>query len=508
MLQFSDNAARDTDMYYHARCAADEENSQVSSSLQKKKSQAGYNSALPDETEINTMDVAELRQTMLNFVRLRKAACSPSNGPDAASDIHARSPSSPLTSSSFASVSSLATSVSAPSAAMPAAHKDATDSPQAHKRHRHDSDTSGSQQRMGIDLLLNASTLSDKMGRYGSPGHHDAYQLPSPPTQPFSPSSTASSWSNMQQHTVLPPISQLAQGCSMMDPRARMSSSSPSLTAVGAHPMSAPPDGAFDIGSVGASSLEAYKISGSTGQQSQSSRCASGFSPAAGACSTSYPPPISATRSQPGLGFGAHYFTPPESHQNSPMGVTPAQTAQGSSSRMGTLPVPSSTSLVLPPTSDTVICPDFHRRQPCPVSPTAALQTARPGQQPSSPPFTFGRAPQTSHHNFYAQAHQLPQQPTLPQQSAQHISVVAPARNVSKPKFNYAFLDTKRPRGPSARWSPEEDALLKRAVKQYGEDRQWVKVAQQVPGRTNLQCRQRWLCNIKAQVEKEQNTAS
>ncbi|KAJ2717182.1 myb-like DNA-binding protein bas1 [Coemansia spiralis] len=81
------------------------------------------------------------------------------------------------------------------------------------------------------------------------------------------------------------------------------------------------------------------------------------------------------------------------------------------------------------------------------------------------------------------------------------------ARNVSKPKFNYAFLDTKRPRGPSSRWTGSEDELLKRAVAQFGEDRQWVKVAQQVPGRTNLQCRQRWLCNIKAQVAKEKAAA-
>ncbi|KAJ2328646.1 hypothetical protein GGH92_009829 [Coemansia sp. RSA 2673] len=66
-------------------------------------------------------------------------------------------------------------------------------------------------------------------------------------------------------------------------------------------------------------------------------------------------------------------------------------------------------------------------------------------------------------------------------------------------------MDTKRPRGPSSRWSPEEDEQLKSAVRQFGEDRQWVKVAQQVRGRTNLQCRQRWLCNIKAQVEKERS---
>ncbi|KAJ2647574.1 myb-like DNA-binding protein bas1 [Coemansia sp. RSA 1285] len=103
---------------------------------------------------------------------------------------------------------------------------------------------------------------------------------------------------------------------------------------------------------------------------------------------------------------------------------------------------------------------------------------------------------------------QPPPQLQLQQHHIHNPEPMSGARNVSKPKFNYAFLDTKRPRGPSSRWTSEEDELLKQAVRQYGEDRQWVKVAQQVPGRSNLQCRQRWLCNIRAQVERERNTTS
>lgn len=50
-------------------------------------------------------------------------------------------------------------------------------------------------------------------------------------------------------------------------------------------------------------------------------------------------------------------------------------------------------------------------------------------------------------------------------------------------------LNTKRVTGP---WSATEDAKLTAAVKTHG-DRDWVKVAALVPGRSYLQCRQRWI---------------
>jgi hypothetical protein len=42
------------------------------------------------------------------------------------------------------------------------------------------------------------------------------------------------------------------------------------------------------------------------------------------------------------------------------------------------------------------------------------------------------------------------------------------------------------------KWSPEEDTKLKEAVKKHGKDC-WVTVAAMVSGRTNIQCRERWV---------------
>jgi myb proto-oncogene protein len=43
----------------------------------------------------------------------------------------------------------------------------------------------------------------------------------------------------------------------------------------------------------------------------------------------------------------------------------------------------------------------------------------------------------------------------------------------------------------TGKWTPEEDAKLRKAVKKHGKDG-WVAVAMLVPARTNEQCRQRW----------------
>jgi hypothetical protein len=46
-------------------------------------------------------------------------------------------------------------------------------------------------------------------------------------------------------------------------------------------------------------------------------------------------------------------------------------------------------------------------------------------------------------------------------------------------------------RAPKRKWQPKEDEMLRKAVKQNGEN--WVAVAAMVSGRTNNQCRQRWV---------------
>lgn len=42
------------------------------------------------------------------------------------------------------------------------------------------------------------------------------------------------------------------------------------------------------------------------------------------------------------------------------------------------------------------------------------------------------------------------------------------------------------------RWTPQEDAQLTQLVQQLGEGN-WIRIATQMPGRSNRQCRERWL---------------
>ncbi|KAI9480086.1 myb-like DNA-binding protein bas1 [Coemansia sp. RSA 989] len=429
--------------------------------------------ALPDEAEINSMDVAELRQAMIGFVRMQKTTATPPINDTC-------SPPSPYM--SYTSASSLETAKEA-------------------LRHR---DSSASSHRMGIDLLLNASTISDRMDK---DEQTPSCQLPSPPSHARRSLSPAQALSppiedGYQSKHTLPPISQLARLGSfataettppLQTPvRSRFSSS----TSLSSAPPSASADSTFSMGTVDTPSLEVYRI---------------GSVPKPLNTAHSFPPPLSATRAQP----ATHHPSPPESHDNSPVGVAPTK-SYCATSPGGMLPVPGP-GYLLPPTGDKVVT-DFYHRPPGARSPVRSSHTRQfhPYPQQLSP--TSPRIHYPPAHACYAQrapsprAQAMPPQPTLIPTTPQHMPIhMAPppvvVRNVSKPKFNYAFLDTKRPRGPSSRWTPHEDELLKRAVKQFGEDRQWVKVAQQVPGRTNLQCRQRWLCNIKAQVEKERCAA-
>ncbi|KAJ2789594.1 hypothetical protein H4R20_007153, partial [Coemansia guatemalensis] len=266
-----DNEKLDQAMYLHVGGAQNEE---------RKHAGASYSATVhhndkgfPNEADINSMDVAELRHAMVSLVRMHKATCSPSSTPsvqDAAISIHARSPPSPHTSSSFASVTSLASSHGGRGAAQ---------SPHAQKRHRRDSDELASQ-RIGIDLLINASNISDRLEshnkRYASP----SYQLPSPPAngkRSMSPSQLSPTLCEEGWHSSsrLPSISQLARqrragsdsaatvSPSLQEPGSS-SSSSTSLSSVASktqQPISAAMDTSFRMGAVDLPSLEAYKIS-------------------------------------------------------------------------------------------------------------------------------------------------------------------------------------------------------------------------------------------------------
>jgi hypothetical protein len=50
------------------------------------------------------------------------------------------------------------------------------------------------------------------------------------------------------------------------------------------------------------------------------------------------------------------------------------------------------------------------------------------------------------------------------------------------------------------KWTPEEDAKMTDAVTKYGKD--WPRVATLVPGRTNLQCRERWMNALHHRIDR------
>jgi hypothetical protein len=55
-------------------------------------------------------------------------------------------------------------------------------------------------------------------------------------------------------------------------------------------------------------------------------------------------------------------------------------------------------------------------------------------------------------------------------------------------------LDPLVDRGPRQKWTPVQDTLLASAIKKHG--KRWVEIAKLVPGRNNRQCRLRWADNL------------
>ncbi|NWV14444.1 SNPC4 protein, partial [Ptilonorhynchus violaceus] len=65
----------------------------------------------------------------------------------------------------------------------------------------------------------------------------------------------------------------------------------------------------------------------------------------------------------------------------------------------------------------------------------------------------------------------------------------------------YRWTKSVDPSLKKGRWTPEEDAMLMAAVKNYGE-RDWYKIRTEVPGRSDAQCRDRYLKSLHWDVKK------
>jgi hypothetical protein len=71
------------------------------------------------------------------------------------------------------------------------------------------------------------------------------------------------------------------------------------------------------------------------------------------------------------------------------------------------------------------------------------------------------------------------------------VSVAAMVSGRTNEQCRQRWVGTLDPNGKKGKWTPEEDTALTEAVNKYGN--KWVAVAAMVSGRTNEQCRNRWV---------------
>ncbi|KAI8928621.1 Homeodomain-like protein, partial [Entophlyctis helioformis] len=60
------------------------------------------------------------------------------------------------------------------------------------------------------------------------------------------------------------------------------------------------------------------------------------------------------------------------------------------------------------------------------------------------------------------------------------------------------YTETLDPTVKKGKWSSKEDVLLRKAYGEFGKT--WVKIAEMIPGRTQRQCRTRWVMMRRAEV--------
>ncbi|RUS15026.1 hypothetical protein BC937DRAFT_92994 [Endogone sp. FLAS-F59071] len=75
-------------------------------------------------------------------------------------------------------------------------------------------------------------------------------------------------------------------------------------------------------------------------------------------------------------------------------------------------------------------------------------------------------------------------------------SIPIPAGRSHTPPPTPPATARKKPRSPYSKWTPEQDAALRSAIEKHGA-KNWEVIAQDVPGRTYHQCRQRWIKVLK-----------
>jgi hypothetical protein len=114
--------------------------------------------------------------------------------------------------------------------------------------------------------------------------------------------------------------------------------------------------------------------------------------------------------------------------------------------------------------------------QPSPP-PLSHLPPQPPLLTPQDEDLPIAKRPRLWISTTFAPTHALMTLPSLPKDEMDPAAAVSPVQDNFKGK-----------------WTPEEDALLAKAVQKHG--KRWVPIAAMVPGRTNPQCRSRWLRHL------------
>jgi myb proto-oncogene protein len=70
------------------------------------------------------------------------------------------------------------------------------------------------------------------------------------------------------------------------------------------------------------------------------------------------------------------------------------------------------------------------------------------------------------------------------------VATLVPGRTNNQCCFRWVYTLDRANRKNAGQWTPEEDTKLREAVKKHGKN--WVAIAEMVPGRTERQCRPRW----------------
>lgn len=79
--------------------------------------------------------------------------------------------------------------------------------------------------------------------------------------------------------------------------------------------------------------------------------------------------------------------------------------------------------------------------------------------------------------------------------------------SANQSKDNLTFKASHVPAYHKVKWRPEEDTLLRKSIERHG-DKNWIAIAEMVPGRSSKQCRERWTAQLNPKLTSDAWTSN